>query len=1005
MFAALLITAWQVLRGLLTSVLWIGCAFAIGLSIHELFSSELQASLLSNFNQQLGFTVAPGPSTSLRLPKTGPFDERLGYANLAALSEKLTKRDYEIARQARMSPKLVELVDKGVYPTYREKTQTGLTVTDCGLAAFFSARYPERVYADFAAVPKLLVDSLLFIENRELLDDHYPKRNPAVEWDRFGKAMLDQVISLLFPDHDTQGGSTLATQIEKYRHSPGGRTSSGKDKLRQMASASLRAYLDGEDTTVARRRIVLDYINTVPLAAQTGYGEVNGIGDGLWAWYGRDFAEINQLLLQPPGLGELAKQAEAYKQALSLFVAERRPSDLLDAKGAALNALVNSHLRLLSEAGVITPAFRDAALAVTLTLRDSSANPPPPSFATRKAASTVRNHLSSLVDTSRLYDLDRLDLSVQSTLNTALQKAVTDVLHQLKDPTVAKDAGLSEKQLLENNDPAKVIYSFTLFERSDTGNLLRVQTDNFDQPFDINEGTKLDLGSTAKFRTLVTYLEIIADLQRRLANLTPEELAKIDIDPRDVLTRWAVEFMQRQPVKDLPSMLEAAMDRPYSANPGEEFFTGGGVHTFDNFNADDDGSIMPLRVGFRNSVNLVFVRLMRDVVRHYMFQTPGSSAKLLTDSNDPRRKEYLTRFADREGRIFVRRFYKKYRDKTPQEAEELLVQGIRPTGPKLAAIYRSMEPAKGLPDLSNFLAQYLTDDTPDDAETKTLFEKYAPEKFSLGDRGYVVGVHPLELWIVGFLRQHPGATEAQIIEASADERQTVYRWLFFTRRKNAQDRRILSLLEVEGFLEVHRAWQRLGYPFGSLVPSYASALGSSADRPAALAELMGIIVNEGVRRPIVRVQSLHFAEKTPFETRFERRAQGGDQVLPKEVAAVARRALLDVVQNGTAKRLRDSLTDMNGGSIAIGGKTGTGDHRFDTYGAHGQLISSRVVNRSATFMFILGDRYFGTLVAYVPGEEAAKYHFTSALATQILKNLMPTLANLFNPGTQAAACR
>ena len=168
---------------------------------------------------------------------------------------------------------------------------------------------------------------------------------------------------------------------------------------------------------------------------------------------------------------------------------------------------------------------------------------------------------------------------------------------------------------------------------------------------------------------------------------------------------------------------------------------------------------------------------------------------------------------------------------------------------------------------------------------------------------------------------------------------------------------------------------------------------------------MGIIVNEGVRRPIVRVQSLHFAEKTPFETRFERRAQGGDQVLPKEVAAVARRALLDVVQNGTAKRLRDSLTDMNGGSIAIGGKTGTGDHRFDTYGAHGQLISSRVVNRSATFMFILGDRYFGTLVAYVPGEEAAKYHFTSALATQILKNLMPTLANLFNPGTQAAACR
>ena len=33
------------------------------------------------------------------------------------------------------------------------------------------------------------------------------------------------------------GGSTLATQLEKYRHSPEGRTQSARDKLQQMASA------------------------------------------------------------------------------------------------------------------------------------------------------------------------------------------------------------------------------------------------------------------------------------------------------------------------------------------------------------------------------------------------------------------------------------------------------------------------------------------------------------------------------------------------------------------------------------------------------------------------------------------------------------------------------------------------------------------------------------------------------------------------------------------------
>ena len=119
---------------------------------------------------------------------------------------------------------------------------------------------------------------------------------PAIEWDRFGRAAADRALRLV-GDHASSGGSTLATQIEKYRHSPEGRTESVKEKLRQMASASLRAYLHGEYTLPWRRQIVVDYLNTVPLAAQAGFGEVNGLGDGLWAWYGRDFAEVNQLLI------------------------------------------------------------------------------------------------------------------------------------------------------------------------------------------------------------------------------------------------------------------------------------------------------------------------------------------------------------------------------------------------------------------------------------------------------------------------------------------------------------------------------------------------------------------------------------------------------------------------------------------------------------------------------------------------------------------------------------
>lgn len=65
------------------------------------------------------------------------------------------------------------------------------------------------------------------LEDRELLSSPSPTKNPAIEWDRFAKAAFDQFLSRLDPDHDSPGGSTLATQIEKYRHSPGGRTRSG----------------------------------------------------------------------------------------------------------------------------------------------------------------------------------------------------------------------------------------------------------------------------------------------------------------------------------------------------------------------------------------------------------------------------------------------------------------------------------------------------------------------------------------------------------------------------------------------------------------------------------------------------------------------------------------------------------------------------------------------------------------------------------------------------------
>ena len=144
------------------------------------------------------------------------------------------------------------------------------------------------------------MSALLHIENRKLLTEEFPTRNPAVEWDRLAQALLEKGISLVDRNRNVPGGSTLPTQIEKYRHSPEGLTAGMGEKLRQMATASLRAYLDGPNTLAMRRETVTAYLNTVPLAAAPRYGEVHGVGDGLWAWYGLDFDDLNRTLAKAP---------------------------------------------------------------------------------------------------------------------------------------------------------------------------------------------------------------------------------------------------------------------------------------------------------------------------------------------------------------------------------------------------------------------------------------------------------------------------------------------------------------------------------------------------------------------------------------------------------------------------------------------------------------------------------------------------------------------------------
>ncbi len=576
----------------------------------EMRTSRLQAQELSRLARSLTYQVQPGPSDAMIYPGAGPFDRRLGYSELGTFLPRLLKRGYVIEAQARFSPQLMDYSAKGLFVPYAEKIQAGLSITDCRAVPLYQYKYPQQLYERFDAIPPLVVSSLLFIENRDLLDPTQPQANPAVDWPRFANAAWSQVAKVLHLPGQSAGGSTLATQLEKYRHSPDGLTVSGGEKLRQMFSAAVRAYRNGPQTLPARQNILRDYLNSVPLSAVPGHGEVHGLAEGLRVWYGADFNQVNQALVGPVN----AQQGLALRQVLSLIIAQRRPSHYLAKGREELAQLTDSHLRLLAHNGVITPALLQAALApksvIATGCNNRRCNPSKPTKASAWPAlawppcSTARC-TTSTVSTSRPPAPCKRRCRPRSAITSSTSPS----------PTFARQIGLLGDRLLTPTSTAQVRYSFTLFELTPDGSRVRVQTDSTDQPFDINEGSKLELGSTAKLRVLTTYLQIITELHDKYAARAPADLKKVDVAEQDRISRWAVDYLIQTHGSNLPTCStppSTALTRPA---PTKRFFTGGGMHHFHNFRNEDNGRSPTLRDALRESINLPFIRLMRDLVR------------------------------------------------------------------------------------------------------------------------------------------------------------------------------------------------------------------------------------------------------------------------------------------------------------------------------------------------------------------------------------------------------
>ncbi|HKQ56999.1 MAG TPA: transglycosylase domain-containing protein [Candidatus Eisenbacteria bacterium] len=966
----------------------------------EFRTAALESLILSRTASWLSFQVQPGPSPWIVFPRHGPSDLERGYAAIPEITRKLEARGFQRVEQARFSAALILATRLGISPPYRGSPAAGLVIRGADGAPLHDATPRERVISRLEDLPPVVVSSLLFIENRELQRPSGPWNNPAVEWGRFAKASLLQAGRSLGLPLPRQGGSTLAVQIEKYNHSADGRTGSPLDKVRQVVSASLGAYRNGPDTRAARHEIVLDYLSTVPLASRPGSGEVFGLKQGLRGWFGLEPEQVFRALRRP---GDNAATARALKPVLAILCAIRAPTHYLVEDSVALEERTARYARLLAQEGVLTPELAQRVIEQPLGLV-SNGSTEPVAFAQRKDSDLVRRNLLALLPVRDYYSLDRLDLEVETTIDTQLQEAAERLLRSLANPDSLDANGLRGERLLPSGDPRAVVYSLALYERSAEGDLMRVHVDNLNRPFDVIKGMKLELGSTAKLRALAHYLEVMADLYEQARAPEAYGLPTWLRTTPDPLTRWAAETLTQEPNLPLQAFLERALDRTYSANPGEVFLTGGGSHVFGNFDPEDDGRVLSIREATVRSTNLVFIRMMRDLVRYHVARLPWNAEAVLTEPDHPVRKSLLIEAADEEARLILARADRVYRNLAPDGIPDRLLGPKARSPESLAALFFAWNPGAGYEALFHWLEERVGGTTVPQA--MRLTREYGNPRLTLADYGFLLGRHPLDVWCAGERVRNPDQSWKELLSRSQDVRRASSAWLFQTRHRGAQDQRIRARIEQAAFARMTPAWRRLGYPFERMVPSYASAIGSSGDRPEALAELMGIIVNDGVRRQPRLLRRLHFAPGLPYHTAFAPPPPpDGEQVMVPDVAHALRGALADVVERGTARRIRGAFTDSSSAAeVIVGGKTGSGDNRFEIHGRHGQLIGSRATSRSAAFAFFIGDRYYGVLTASVEGPKAAQYVFTSALPLEVLKRLSPVISErLGEPSGDLAA--
>jgi cell division protein FtsI/penicillin-binding protein 2 len=422
-----------------------------------------------------------------------------------------------------------------------------------------------------------------------------------------------------------------------------------------------------------------------------------------------------------------------------------------------------------------------------------------------------------------------------------------------------------------------------------------------------------------------------------------------------IIKNLLASYLSQHPNASMAQILSWAMSRKISANANSKFLTGESWHQFHNYKTSDDHKKPNLWQMTAQSINLSFVRLMRDVVDYYIDQQGFDKVAILTDKKNRTRQDIINNAVAQE-----EVFYAKGLEFWIKNIQESLGKEAMSNPQSMTNKTILLHSRKIISSLTHY------------QRLKSWFKR--------------ISYHE-KAWLLARIAQSKNISSIKSINKLRIEEQRIIqqtsKWL-----RNSQSwttKTVYTHMERLAFSRgVTPAWKRLGYPF-NVSPSYAVVLGSSGDTPMSLIELAGTLLNDGLHEQnLSAIERIILAPNSEFETPFKL-VQQQQRLIPEAVSNVVRKAMSGVLHKGTA--IFASRHPLMKYVQASGAKTGTGDNRYNDI----------PINRSAAVLSILDagkgkEKYAICITMSVVDGNIAHYNFTSRVPVRILSRIADHLS-------------